>query len=154
MKRSNKSIALILAGTLLLGGTGAALAYGGGHHGKGGCDRDGSPMKVLDKLESLSDAQREQIKSIYREQRETMRERMQSGRSDREALHQAMQEGVSGDELRALADKQGDRMADMIVARAELRDRIHAVLTEEQRAELKQLEQKRGNKGRRYFKEN
>ncbi|MCW8827900.1 MAG: Spy/CpxP family protein refolding chaperone, partial [Gammaproteobacteria bacterium] len=79
---------------------------------------------------------------------------MQSGRSDREALHQAMQEGVSGDELRALADKQGDRMADMIVARAELRDRIHAVLTEEQRAELKQLEQKRGNKGRMYFKEN
>lgn len=148
MKRSNKAISLILAGTLLLGGSGAALAFGGGHHGKGGCDRHGSPMKVLNKLDSLSDAQREQISAIYEEQREAMRAQKKAARADRQALRQAMQEGVAGDELRALADKQGARVADMIVARAELRQRIHAVLTEEQRAELEQLQQKRGYKGR------
>lgn len=154
MKRSNKTLTLILAGTLLLGGSGAAIAFGGGHHGKGGCDRHGSPMKVLGKLDNLSDAQREQIKSIYQEQREAMREQKQAAREDRQALRQAMHEGVAGDELRALADKQGARVADMIVAKAELRQRIHAVLTEEQRAELEQFQQNRGNKGRMYPDDN
>lgn len=142
MKRCNKKLALILAGTLMLGGTGAALAYGG-YHGKGHCGHHGSPMRALSQIDNLSDEQRDQIKALIKEQRDTMRGKKDSMRESRQALRDAMQSGASKEELQALAEKQGDQVTAMIMARAQMRDRINAILTEEQRTELQKMQQER-----------
>lgn len=142
MKRSNKRIALILAGTLMLGGTGAALAFGG-YGGHGGCDRSGTPMRALGGLENLSDEQRDQLKEIFREQRDTMRDKMDAMRDNRRDLRDAMQDGADKEKLRELAQKQGEQVTEMILLRAQMRDKVNAVLTEEQRDELKNMPMKR-----------
>jgi Spy/CpxP family protein refolding chaperone len=70
------------------------------------------------------------------EQKDAMRE-------SRQALRDAMQSGAGKEELQALADKQGKQVSAMIMARAQMRDKINAILTEEQRAELKKMQQER-----------
>lgn len=142
MKHSNKRIALILAGTLLLGGAGTALAYGG-FHGKGDCDHHGSPMRALSQIDNLTDEQRTQIKALYKEQRNAMMDQKDAMRESRQALRDAMDKGASKEELQALANKQGDQVAAMIMGRAQMRDKLNAILTEEQRAQLQKMQQER-----------
>ncbi|MGM0593445.1 MAG: Spy/CpxP family protein refolding chaperone [Pseudomonadota bacterium] len=148
MKFSGKSIALILAGSLLLGGTGAALAYGGGHFGKGGCGHHGGSMHGVKRLDNLSDGQRDQIRAIMSEQREAMRDRKDKMRDSRRALREAMQQGADEATLRPLAEKQGAAVTEMIMARARVRNQIHALLTEEQRQQLEQQRRDRRNGGK------
>lgn len=142
MKRSNKRMAVILAAAMLLGGTSAALAYGGFKH-QGGCDRHGmgAPMRALGQLESLSDEQRGQLKSLFRAQRDNMLETKDKMQDNRQALRDAMRKGSQDKELRSLAETQGDLVTQMILARAEMRNKVDAILTEEQRAELQQFQQ-------------
>lgn len=146
MKRSPKHLVTILAGTLLLGATGAALAYDGGDYGKRGCDHHGgAAMHGLKRLDNLSDEQRDQIKTITRERRDAMQERRKAMRDSRRALHDAMQQGADEATLRPLAEKQGEMVTEMIMERAKLRSQIHAVLTEEQRQHLEQMRTERRN---------
>lgn len=142
MKRSNKSSALILASTLLLAGAGSALAYGS-QHGMGDCERHGSPMRALSRIDNLTDEQRARIKDLVKEQRTAMLEQKDAMQESRQALRDAMRNGATKDELQALADKQGKQVSTMIMARAQMRDKINAILTEEQRAELKKMQQER-----------
>lgn len=144
MKRSTKHLAAILAGTLLLSGTGAALAYGGGHFGKDDCRHSGgAAMHGLKRLDNLSDEQRDQIKGIMRGQRDVMRDRMTDMRDSRMALRDAMQKGADEATLRPMAEKQGAMVTEMIMARAKVRNQIQAVLTEEQRQQLEQMRNER-----------
>lgn len=132
MKRS-KTLIAVLAGSLLLGGTGAALAIG-----KGGCDRGGNPMRAVMQLDNLTEAQRSQLDSLRQEQREAMRQQMEGAREARRELHEAMAQGADAATLRPLAEKQGARVTAMILARAEARQQVEAILTPEQREQLKQ----------------
>lgn len=147
MKRSNKSIALILAGTLMLGGTGAALAYGG-YHDRGGCGHHGGgyshgmPMRAMSQLD-LSDEQRAQIKNLFRDQRDAMRDTMDKMQDNRASLRDAAQNGADEKKVRALAEKQGDLVTEMIMARTQMRKKINDVLTEEQRTELQKIRKQR-----------
>ncbi|MFO7592582.1 MAG: Spy/CpxP family protein refolding chaperone [Pseudomonadota bacterium] len=138
MKHSKKTLALFLAGTLMLGGAGAVMAFGG-HHGKGDCGRHGSAMPALSQIESLTDEQRGEIKALLKEQRSGMREQREAMRENRKALREAMQGDADTKALQALADKQGEHVSAMIMARAQVREKVSAILTEEQRAELKQI---------------
>lgn len=150
MKPTRKGLGLILVTSLLLGGAGTALAFGDGHHGKGHCDSQrGSPMRALDRLESLSDAQREQLRGIVEQQRESMQTQKESMRASHRELRSAMRDGLSGEPLRELAERQGEQVTAMIMARAELRGKIHSVLTEAQRTELKEMRQQKRHWGQR-----
>jgi len=148
MKASKKSIALILAGTMMLGGAGAALAYGGGYHDRGGCGHHGggyshgTPMRALGQLD-LSDEQRDQIKSLFRDQRDAMRDTMDKMQDNRQALRDAVQNNADEEKLRSLAKKQGDLVTEMIMARSQMRAKINGVLTDEQKAELQKIRKQR-----------
>jgi len=142
MKRTSKTLVAVLAGSLLLGGTGAALAFGG--PGKGGCDRDGfAPTRAAMQLDDLTDGQRAQIDALRQEQREAMRKQMEAMRDARRELQEAMNSGADTATIRALADKQGAQMSAMIVAGAEARAKLDAILTREQREQLKERNQQR-----------
>lgn len=136
MKSQKKRLIAIVAGSLLLGSAGLAMAYGGGH----GFDREGcghgKPMRVLEKLDNVTDTQRDQLQKLFDEQRDSMRERRDAMREGRKAVREAISNGASSEELRALATKQGEQVAAMIMAKAEMRQKMATILTEEQMKEL------------------
>lgn len=136
MKRTNKILVTVLAGSLLLGG-GAALAFGG-HPGMGGCDRGGMmSMRGMPQIDNLTDAQRSQLDTLRKEQRDVMRKQMDAMGDARDELRAAMDKGADTATIRKLADKQGAQIANMIVARSEAQQKLEAILTPEQREQLK-----------------
>lgn len=137
MKRTSKTLVAVLAGSLLLGGAGAALAFGG--PGKGGCDRGSMmSMRAMPQLDNLTDAQRSQLDTLRKEQRDAMRKQMDAMSDGRDELRAAMDKGADAATIRKLAERQGAQMAAMIVARAEMQQKLEAILTPEQRAQLKE----------------
>ena len=100
-------------------------------------------MRALSQLDNLTDAQRTQIKALFKEQRNSMLDQKDAMRESRQALRDAMDKGASQEQLQALAKKQGDQVTAMIMARAQMRDKINAILTEDQRAQLKKIQQER-----------
>lgn len=137
MKRTTKRLtALLLTGTLLTG-AGAALAFGG-HHPMASCERDSAPgMKAVYQLDNLSAQQKEQLRTLRNEQRKSMRERMDTMRDNREQLREAMD---SNDQaaIAQLAKQTGEQVTAMILARAEARQKMESILTEEQRQQFRQ----------------
>jgi len=137
MKRTNKALIAVLAGSLLLGGAGAALAFGG--PGKGGCDRSGMmSMRAIPQLDNLTDEQRNQLDTLRKDQRDAMRKQRDTMSDARDELHAAMSKGADIATIRKLAEKQGAQVATMIVARAEMQQKLEAILTPEQRAQFKE----------------
>lgn len=129
--------------SLLLGGAGAAFAHGN-FQGKsqGKCDRE-APARMLNRLDDVTDAQREQIKALLQERRgqtQGLRGEMQESRK---AMREAIARGASRDELRMLADQQAAHMSTMMLSRAETAQQVQGILTEAQREQLQELHQKR-----------
>lgn len=148
MSTTKKKIAIVGLSALLMASAGATLA---GHRGHGGCDQGGmgghkssmrgagmtGPMRILSKLDDLTDEQRKSIKDIHKSTRQSMFELMGAMQDNRMELREARRKGADIDTIRALAKKQGDQVERMIVLRAETRAKVDAVLTEEQRKQLK-----------------
>ncbi|MEJ2455977.1 MAG: Spy/CpxP family protein refolding chaperone [Candidatus Thiodiazotropha sp.] len=137
MKPMNKRLAVLGLTTLLISGAGTALAFGG-HKDHHGCDHDGrqTPMAALSRLDGLTDEQKTQLRQIRQEARDTFRELRDQMRDNRSDLRDAMMDKSDLETIRTLAKKQGDQVARMIVLRAEIRDKVNGVLTEEQRQQL------------------
>ncbi len=149
MKASNKTLATLLAAGLTLGVAGSAFAFGGHGHG---CDAGGyggykaSPMRALYQLDSLSDEQRTQIKELMKEERKSMRDLMDAMQENRDAMFEANQDNAGADKIKPLAKKRGELVTEMTMARARIRDKINAILTDEQQKELKDMKpSKRGD---------
>jgi Spy/CpxP family protein refolding chaperone len=119
----------------LLGAAGAVFAFGGPHHGPGGCDRT-SPREAVEQVEGLSDAQREQLDKLFTEQRTAMKTRMEAMRDNRKALRQAMRDGAGMEEIQKLADEQGVKVSAMIMAKAQMRSKLAEILSTEQLEQL------------------
>jgi Spy/CpxP family protein refolding chaperone len=138
MKPIKKQIAIFTLSALLISSTGLAFAFGGakGHHGY---DRGSSPMAALSQLEDLTDEQKDQLSEIRKTTRKSMRELRRAMRDNREDLRDAMDENADLETIRGLADKQGKQTARMIVLRAEIRDKVNAVLSEAQQKKLTDL---------------
>ena len=136
MKTQKKRLITVVAATLLLGSAGLAMAYGGGH----GFDRErcdhGSPTRMLERLDGVTDEQRDQLRKVFDEQRDTMRDRRDAMRDSRKAIRDAISNGAGKEEVQKLANKQGELVAAMIMAKAEMREKMATVLTEEQMKEL------------------
>jgi hypothetical protein len=77
-----------------------------------------------------------------------MRDLRQAMRDSRDELHDAMEDNANLETIRRLADEQGKQTANMIVLRAEIRNKINAVLSEEQQKQLTELRDQRKDAGR------
>ena len=151
-KLMNKRNKLIIASALLIGAIGAGgIAFGEGRHHGGGSFGFGPGPERIERMAGkldLSDEQRDAIRAIADKARPSFREYGDSLRDNREKLRELAQaDDADQAAIRALADAQGDTMADMIVLRTDLMREVRAVLTPEQREEL---ENKRSRHGRRH----
>lgn len=137
MKMKRKSLITLIAAGLLLGSA-AAMAFGGGHgyHGDG-CHHGGA-MRALSQLDDVTDEQREQLRSLFKEQRDVMRGQRDTMYENKRAIREAIRSGATIDEIRTLATKQGEQVTAMIMAKAELREKMAKILTAEQ---MKQLQE-------------
>lgn len=169
-----KKILLTLGAAALVAGAGVAVASGkycdeegrrggdrqayeqhggyGHHEGSGDMRKDGGKMSghMLDRMGEhlqLTAEQKEKIQSIFQAQAEqqlAQRESMQS-------FHQQMRDldPTSADYVAAvqkLAEARADNMMARMVDRAQVKADIFAVLTPEQRAEMKNMQARHGMK--------
>lgn len=149
MNPKSKRITAVALSALLLTGAGVAMAgerYGHRH----GCERDGArgPAAALSQLDGLTSDQQEQLKAIRADVKEAMRDLRDDMRDTRSELRSAMKDDADIDAIRALAQKQGEQKAELIVLRAETRKKISEVLTDDQRQQLTQLMDQRRGHGR------
>jgi len=141
MKMQRKTLITLAASSLLLGSA-AVMAYGGGH----GFDREGchrsNPMETLQHVDNVTDEQRSALRKLFDEQRDSMRGQRDVMREGRKAVRDAIRSGAKMDEIKKLATKQGELVTDMIIRKAEMRQKMAGILTEEQ---MKQLQEMRFN---------
>jgi Spy/CpxP family protein refolding chaperone len=136
-------MAVMVTTALLLGSSGAAFASGGSYgKAQDRCDRQG-PERMLNRLDDVTDAQREQIKALMEERRGQMQGGKGEMREHRQAMREAIERGASREELRMLADQQAAHMSAMMLSRAETAQQVQGVLTEAQREQLREMRQQR-----------
>ncbi len=86
------------------------------------------------------------MRKLFDEQRESKKAQREAMRANRKALHEAINKGAGTEEIQALANKQGEYVAAMIMAKAEMRQKMATVLTEEQMKQLQQYRDERREK--------
>ena len=151
MKPMNKKIPALALTALLATAAGGAFAFGGHHDRQGGCDYHSgmrAPMAGLSRLQGLTEAQKTSLTQMRRETRNAMRDLRNEMQGNRDALKDAMADNASIETIRALAEKQGATTAKMIILRAETREKIRNLLTDEQRAQLDAMPRRGGDFGR------
>ncbi len=145
--------ATILVLTLVLAlGAGTVLAHGHGHHqgmkkGMSGCHGyDGGPggpmMGALRRLD-LTDAQQQKVQSIM----ETMRPKLEQQREAMQAVRKQLADldPTTFDEaaVRKIAAGLAAPMQEMAVLHQQIRSKIYAILTPEQRQQLDEMRSER-----------
>lgn len=128
----------------------------GKRHGGPGADRGhgrmegfggpgaGMMMRGLD----LTEAQKDKLFELRHAAAPAMRDARKAARKAREQLRAFNKEGAADDaQLQAYATELGNAVAQMAVLRAQGRRDMMAVLTDEQRATLKERMEKRGKRG-------
>ncbi len=134
MKRSTRTLAALLGSALLLA-TAGAFAFGG-HRGGPDCDGDGA-LRAVYALPDLTDQQRQKLDVLRKEERTTLRARMDAMRNGHRQLKDAMEDGADSAAIEKIAKQQGAQLADFIIATADARRRVDAILTDQQRQELR-----------------
>lgn len=100
-------------------------------------------MQALDTV-GATDAQKQQIRSIVQESRPAMQPLRQQLMQERKALRDVMQTSpVNEPAIRAQSARVAQIQADLAVQRAQMGDRIRAVLTPDQVGKLKDLRAQR-----------
>ena len=106
----------------------------GRHHGHFGL------WKMFARKLNLTDAQKNQIKTIVSEERPKMKPMFQQLKAGREQLDALIKSGPFDEaKVRSIAKAQADTLADMIVAKQRMKSKIYAVLTPEQHAKAEKL---------------
>jgi len=154
IRRVRSTIAVTVAAVLLAAGLGtAALAQdqggrrGGRGFGPAGPGRGGFPLAQLE----LTDAQKEQVRTVMQRHREDMRTLRQK-LHEAHAAQRAAIETVPVNEalIRSTAQSLANAQTDMALLQARIHSDIWAVLTPEQQAKAKELKGKRqGRQGQR-----
>ena len=139
------TVSAVAAGTAFAGHGKGGACFHGKHMGMGhgGFDSERRLERMTQKLD-LSAEQQDQIKAIFdanQAERQALRENMQQ---NREALRNLMTTDSPNEaDIRALAETQGQFKANMIVMKAKTRQAIAAVLTDEQKAKMQAMRDKR-----------
>jgi protein CpxP len=123
--------------------TGQRHAEGRGHGGRGGDRMAGAFFRNLD----LTDAQKEQMKSIRESHSQTVRPLMEQIRAKRQEIRQASEGGSFNEAL--VAQKLSEIApleAKMMGERSRLHQQMLSVLTAEQKAKLEQAREQRKSK--------
>jgi Spy/CpxP family protein refolding chaperone len=152
IRRFRSTIALTAGAALLAAGLGtAALAQG--HEGpragrgfnRGGMGRGGFPLAQLD----LSDAQREQVRSVMQRHREDMQAVGQRLREAHGAQRNAVETVPVNEALiRSTSQALATAQTDMALLQARIHTDVWGLLTPEQQAKAKELRAKRASRGR------
>lgn len=145
MNKRNLIIGGLLAGSLALGSIGIANA---GKHGGCGFGHHGGKHGRMFKHLGLSDAQRDQVFKIMHDSKPAKYEKMKQMRG----LRKQMREAIHSDRfnvkaVRKLAEKKAAIMVDLMVLKAQTRNRIYQVMTPEQKQKIKKFSNKRGRRG-------
>jgi len=123
---------------------------GPGRFGRGG--GPGGPMGILPPLPpalNLSDAQKDQVKSIADSHRDEWKALADRARAVHEALMAAeMTDPIDDGVIRQKSADVGAVEADMAVARAHARAEVFQVLTADQKAQLKEMQARMKNRAR------
>lgn len=152
IRRFRSTVALTAGAALLAAGLGtAALAQGqGGRHGgrgfgPGGPGRGGFPLGQL----NLSDAQREQVRSVMERHREDMRAVGQRLREAHQAQRNAVETVPVNEALiRSTSQALATAQTDMALLQARIHSDVWGLLTPEQQAKAKELKEKRAERAR------
>jgi protein CpxP len=111
--------------------------FGRMHRGSGGF---GLALRQLD----LTDAQREQVQSIFQQNRDEMRAAGEKLRAARRGLHDAASAGtVDEAAIRTAAETLANAEAEAAISRARVHAQVWQILTPEQQAKAKELRQQR-----------
>jgi len=142
---NRKRIVVGLAALLLVVGV---AALGESVAGKGGPWHRGDFLNRriahLTRALDLNDAQQQQVKSLVEAQRPVLKGLMQQMASQRAQMMAATQNGqFDAAKVQAIANQQGQTMANLIVVRQELQSKIYTLLTPEQRTKFDQMQQRR-----------
>lgn len=118
--------------------------HGHGHgHGK---HRGWDMHAILRKLD-LSEEQREQVNSIFKESKPQLREHSAELRDVSKQIHGlALSDNYDEEQVSDLADRKGDIMAEMVKLKTARMAEVYALLTPEQKEELADLRQKKKEK--------
>ncbi|PWQ97969.1 Spy/CpxP family protein refolding chaperone [Leucothrix pacifica] len=123
--------------------------HGGKHAGKRGGKRGGGKMmgRMVKQLDLTEDqqAQLETMREAQKTQSEGLREQMKSLRTEMKALDSTSADYDS--QVAALADKKANLDRQQFIQRSAARQQFESVLTEEQRAKLKEMQENRKGKG-------
>ena len=133
-------LALVLCGTALLSyAQEADAAPAAGWHGHGQ-----HHMAWMAKELNLTDAQKQQVKTIMQSDRATMRPVMQQLAENRKAMLAATANGAFDQaKVQAIANQQSQAMAQLMVQKATIQHQIYTqVLTPDQRAKADQMREK------------
>ena len=128
----NKTTKSILVGTTLLAIVGSASAFAG----PGNCNKRGGPMQAVQQLNNLTIEQRDQLNNLRNTQRASMRAQKDAMSDNRDALRAAIRSDADAETIKKLAEAQGAAVTAMIIHRAEMKKKVDAILTEEQRKQL------------------
>jgi protein CpxP len=140
-QRIKPYLAAVLAASSLAFALPAAHAHrGDGAHALHGQTR---ALRGLD----LTDAQREQVRAIFKEQAGSLQERRQAARTaQRELRALALSPNFDSGRARDFADAAAKAQADIAVLRAESMSKVVALLTPEQRAKLGERQERRNRR--------
>ena len=106
-------------------------------HGHGG--PGGWIMRILSHLD-LTQAQETEIKGILAEQRTRIHPLITQLKNNREELRSISKDGEFNEaQVRAIATKQSTVLAELIVAKQQVKSKIYAVLTPEQRTQAEKM---------------
>lgn len=144
-RKMKATVAMVLAVPMLLGSV-SALAEGGKYHGKGHYGDCGGPRAERGIMQSLdlTDAQKEQMRSLRESNKAEMRENMAQGREAMKANHDKMQDLLLADNfdenaVRDLAKQMSDQQIERRVSMMKKRHDMLNILTAEQKAQYKTL---------------
>jgi protein CpxP len=134
------------AAVALMTAVGIANAVDSNTNDGGRPHRFGQRMRMMHALKEVgvTDAQKEQIRGMMREQRPQLQPLRKQMVQERRALRNVVQTSpVNESAIRTQAARVAQVQADIAVKRAYIADRIRAILTPEQQAKLKDLQAQR-----------
>ena len=137
----------VLLSVLLAGGLAFSAHAASAHGARGGGER--FVERMAERLD-LDDEQLASVRAVvdeHRAEQRALRDQLREGRALIREL--SADDAYDEEELRALAETHGDAQAELIVLKAKMRSEISAVLTDEQRAQLAEMGERRGRGHRR-----
>ena len=138
----DKKILIIIAAVILAGGAVFAFAQRGRGEGPKGFGVGHRGMGMAMRELNLTDDQKTQVKAIFDSSRETVKPAVDELKANREKLMQLSGQSFDEAQVSEIAKRQGELMSQLIVERERAKSKVFAILTDEQKAKAKEMQDK------------